>query len=545
MDNSVGEQAYPPAPPRGVLDARFNLPIGTDDSIKDYRHMSQGARDLRAVYKVQFQPGSGDTIVLKWNLPNGVTGQLQDVITGNMINRTMQGAGSYEVENPETFDRLNMVIIYNFTTTPTVPTLDIDTNTTVAPPVVITPVSSSTPPVVPNNFVKTKNATFDFPLTITDGGNRNQILNFGLDDTASDGIDTALGELSYPPMPPVGVFDARFVLPGGSNDSLADYRKLTTGGVGKISNLIHYQVGEGQDDIKISWNLPENITGNLYDVFGGQKINALMKCSGSYTVSEPQTYNKLIMMIDYYQATVAQSVSPVVPNPQSVPTPEVPVNIVNPEPQPITTEPTAEPAPVNNQDELHNINPISAPVVSEELALEEKKKKPQVTEDPKKIEGIMKDLSANLIKPEAKTSIEDFISKGVDLNTEKLGMGERAAVIFSYQNAFGKLPESETEMNDAIKIASGRYPSLLSETAENKARLEFKKIYKKEVDNSNERDRSAVVIMAYGLRQKAENRNLESEKAGIRIFKDIYGYVPESTHDWNIMQAITYSGAKR
>ena len=62
---------------------------------------------------------------------------------------------------------------------------------------------------------------------------------------------------------------------------------------------------------------------------------------------------------------------------------------------------------------------------------------------------------------------------------------------------------------------------------------------------NNANDNAAVTVMAYGLRQKAENRNLESERNGINIFKNIYGYTPSSTEDWNIMQAITYSGSAR
>ena len=54
---------------------------------------------------------------------------------------------------------------------------------------------------------------------------------------------------------------------------------------------------------------------------------------------------------------------------------------------------------------------------------------------------------------------------------------------------------------------------------------------------------SAMKIMAYGLKQRAENRNLDSEKRVIEIFKDIYNRLPDSTYDWNVMQAITYSGA--
>lgn len=61
----------------------------------------------------------------------------------------------------------------------------------------------------------------------------------------------------------------------------------------------------------------------------------------------------------------------------------------------------------------------------------------------------------------------------------------------------------------------------------------------------NSADNAAVTIMAYGLRQKAENRNLYSEKTGIKTFESIYGYSPKTTQDWNIMQAITYSGASR
>ena len=44
---------------------------------------------------------------------------------------------------------------------------------------------------------------------------------------------------------------------------------------------------------------------------------------------------------------------------------------------------------------------------------------------------------------------------------------------------------------------------------------------------------------------QAENRNLESEKKGIVTFKNIYGHTPKETEDWNIMQAITYSGSTR
>jgi len=151
-----------------------------------------------------------------------------------------------------------------------------------------------------------------------------------------------------------------------------------------------------------------------------------------------------------------------------------------------------------------------------------------------------KQLSQNI-----ENALNNFITYGVDNNTKKLGAGERAAVIYSFKSAFNKLPETEDELADAIKIANGRWPSITSQEAENRAKEQFQKIYKKVADMNDPKDNAAITVMAYGLRQKAENRNLDSEKAGINIFKNIYGYNPDSTEDWNIMQAVTYSGATR
>ena len=111
--------------------------------------------------------------------------------------------------------------------------------------------------------------------------------------------------------------------------------------------------------------------------------------------------------------------------------------------------------------------------------------------------------------------------------------------------AFKKLPENEDEMADVIKIANGRWPNKRNQDAENEAESHFQKIYKKVPDMKDSSDNAAITVMAYGLRQKAENRNLDSERQGIKIFMDIYGYHPDSTEDWNVMQAITYSGSKR
>lgn len=161
----------------------------------------------------------------------------------------------------------------------------------------------------------------------------------------------------------------------------------------------------------------------------------------------------------------------------------------------------------------------------------------------KHLTRLVKDVGQ--VSTQAKTAISNFITYGVDENTKKLGEGERAAVMFSYKSAFNKLPETETELADAIKIANGRWPSITNKQAEDRAKKQFEKIYQKIADMNNPNDNAAVTVMAYGLRQKAQNRNLDSERQGIKTFKYVYGHHPNTTDDWNIMQAITYSGATR
>ncbi len=138
-----------------------------------------------------------------------------------------------------------------------------------------------------------------------------------------------------------------------------------------------------------------------------------------------------------------------------------------------------------------------------------------------------------------------FIAYGVDSDTAKLGERERAAVVLSFASAYGRLANDKADFEDLVKIALGRYPSTSSVKAENNAQELFKKVYKRSYDPSKASDRAAVTIMAYGLRQKAANRNLASEKAALASYRWIFGRVPGDTTGWNVLQAITYSGAKR
>ncbi len=153
--------------------------------------------------------------------------------------------------------------------------------------------------------------------------------------------------------------------------------------------------------------------------------------------------------------------------------------------------------------------------------------------------------SGNILDSGTKKTIIRFIAYGVDNNTNMLGAGERAAVLYSYQRAYNKLPEFKSEFTDIIKIANGRWPGERSGHAEIEAIEDFTKVYKRLPNMENISDNAAVTVIAYGLRQQADNRNLESEHDAFNTFLSIFGHLPESTREWNILQAITYSGASR
>jgi len=157
-----------------------------------------------------------------------------------------------------------------------------------------------------------------------------------------------------------------------------------------------------------------------------------------------------------------------------------------------------------------------------------------------KIKALQGELES--LKP-ALAAIKDFIAFGTP-TTSKLGEGERAGVVASFTETFGKAPASEAEWEDVIKIANGRWPSLRNEKREQQAEAKFEQIYKRKAHrNLSKYDDAAVVIMAYGLRPAS--RNMESEAAAIKSFKAIYKKVPKTAADWDTVRAIAYSGASR
>jgi hypothetical protein len=135
-------------------------------------------------------------------------------------------------------------------------------------------------------------------LIVADNAGGIQPLNFGIDSSATDGIDTGLGEAPLPPLPPSGVFDARFNLPNGKEASLRDYRQGIKTFIGQKIYNIQFQPGTGTS-ISISWYLPSGIKGRLQDVITGSQIDTQMAGIGIYQVANPGIYNKLQMTLTF------------------------------------------------------------------------------------------------------------------------------------------------------------------------------------------------------------------------------------------------------
>jgi len=140
-------------------------------------------------------------------------------------------------------------------------------------------------------------------INVTDLSNRSQALQFGLDPVATDGIDSNLGEYLLPPIPPAGVFDARFILPS-TETTLKDIRTGTSTSFGTKEHILKYQAGTGTN-IKVMWDFPKGVNGRLQDRITGNVIDIAMVDTGSYTVTNPETITSLKMTVTYMLGELA------------------------------------------------------------------------------------------------------------------------------------------------------------------------------------------------------------------------------------------------
>jgi hypothetical protein len=116
IDANLGEALLPPFPPLGVFEAQMFLPAnnfnGTEASYADYRAGTSPFSGEKE-HRIRYQRGEGDSIVIYWALPQQISGRLQDIITGTLVDVSISGNGSFLVPNPDAIQSLKLLITYN------------------------------------------------------------------------------------------------------------------------------------------------------------------------------------------------------------------------------------------------------------------------------------------------------------------------------------------------------------------------------------------------------------------------------------------------
>jgi hypothetical protein len=122
-------------------------------------------------------------------------------------------------------------------------------------------------------------ASIDIPLSASDGSATIQ-LAVGLDLTATNGIDAALGESDLPPFPPPGVFEFRFDLTPYAGEPLSSYKDYRAPGdppsfpfSDTVQHRMMWQRSDAGLPIDIQYDLPTNSKMVIQDEFGGVILN--------------------------------------------------------------------------------------------------------------------------------------------------------------------------------------------------------------------------------------------------------------------------------
>jgi len=161
------------------------------------------------------------------------------------------------------------------------------------------------------NFYGQSTSQISKPFEIYDNAGGQKTLYFGLDQTATDGIDFLLGESDLPPYPPTGAFDARWLLPqngfNGSLSSWLDYRNAPGFPYsGTVEHRFRYQSAGGATAMFFSWNLPPEITGLIQDLINGTIVNVQISGSGTYEFNNFATISQLRLIV-YYNSIVSST----------------------------------------------------------------------------------------------------------------------------------------------------------------------------------------------------------------------------------------------
>jgi hypothetical protein len=132
-------------------------------------------------------------------------------------------------------------------------------------------------------------AFIDIPLSASDGSATIQ-LAVGLDETATDCLDPALGESDLPPFPPAGVFEFRFDLEPYCGEALSSYKDYRNAPSFPFSDTVQHRMiwqrSASGLDVNIDYDLPMSSSMVIQDEFGGVILD-IGPFSGTGTATIP------------------------------------------------------------------------------------------------------------------------------------------------------------------------------------------------------------------------------------------------------------------
>ncbi|MCX6162119.1 MAG: T9SS type A sorting domain-containing protein [Ignavibacteriae bacterium] len=152
----------------------------------------------------------------------------------------------------------------------------------------------------------------NIPLIISEGSAGTDTLWFGLDPSATDGIDPFLGESQLPPVPPTGAYDVRFVgtnltpPPPLGEGVKRDYRQGSANYTGLKNHQLKFQRSNQANNISIRYSLPQGVNGRIFDLYGGVVVNDTIYGTGTVTVTN-NVVTSLQMRVNYNLATSVNS----------------------------------------------------------------------------------------------------------------------------------------------------------------------------------------------------------------------------------------------
>ena len=141
-------------------------------------------------------------------------------------------------------------------------------------------------------------ATVDIPITVSNDPGLTSDIYFGLDETATDGVDLALGEASLPGFPPSG-YAAVWLFPDFTTISYRDYRNAPAFPYsGQVSYLIKLQNDLTSNPMTITWDLPSGIEATSTITAGAQVLS--FSGTGSITFNyNPVNLQYIFVEVDF------------------------------------------------------------------------------------------------------------------------------------------------------------------------------------------------------------------------------------------------------